>query len=143
MPYISPLDAFVSTLKTKTAVTDILGGTAKIFPIGRVQGQQGSPYITVMEHITRGRPNTAHLTVTMRVRAYFGDNSGNASTVLITALIKTIKESMHLADLGTITDIGFMECRWSGYQSGTLYDYGGRDYYQEVRFDIQLGHALP
>lgn len=138
------LEAFVDSLKTKTAVTTLLpNGSASIFTIGKVTGQQGSPYVTVAELLSRGRPNTAHLTTTIRVRAYFGDNSGNANTLPIMRLIKAIKESMHKDDLGDITDIGFMDCRWSGYQSATLYDYGSRDYYQEVRFDIQLGHALP
>lgn len=142
MPYVSALDAFITKLKAQSAVTSLLpSGASSVFALGRVQGQQGSPYVTVTELLTTGRPNTAHLTTTIRVRAYFGDVSGNATTLAIGQIIKVVKESMHKADLGDITDIGFMECRWSGYQSAFLYDYGTRDYYQEVRFAIQLGHS--
>lgn len=139
------LEAFIKTLKAAAFVSDtglLPNGTSSIFPMGRVQGQQGSPYLTVGELLSRGSENDAHLTTTIRVRAYFGDNSGKASTLLIHKLVVAVKEAMHKANLGDIDGIGFMDCRWSGYQSADLYDYGTRDYYQEVRFNIHLGHTL-
>lgn len=139
----SALDAFITALKSKTAVTSLLNGNSNaIFSQGRVKGGQASPYITVGELMTRGRPTTPHIIITMRVRVYFGDQQGMASMAPLSQIVPVVKEQMHMADLGDIARIGFMDCRWNGYQSPDMFDYALRHYYQEVRFDIYAGHSL-
>ena len=144
MPSATVLESFITKLKTVSAVTALLhDGAASIFVLGRVQGQQDSPYITVGELMTRGRPYSDQMTTTMRVRVYFGDQQGNSSMQPIAQIVPLVRQNMDRVDLGTITGIGFMDCRWNGYQSEDRYDYALRHYYQELRFDLYLGRPMP
>lgn len=139
------LEAFITKLKTISSVTALLAtaDATSIFVLGRVQGQQNSPYITVGELMTRGKPYSDQMITTMRVRVYFGDQQGNSSMQPLAKIVPLVRQNMDRVDLGTITGIGFMDCRWNGYQSEDRYDYALRHYYQELRFDLYLGRPMP
>jgi len=147
---ISPLDAVMTRLKNYPNLLAFLpNGSADVLPTGRATGATNkapgasvSPFLTVSEWQLRGHPNTPHIINTIRVRVYSGDTSGQAQTPLITKILYEVKKALHKFDAGQIDNMGFMDCRWSGYQSATLYDFALRMYFQEIRFDLYLAQSL-
>lgn len=131
-------EAIFNFLKANTSVTGLLqNGASDIYIFGRLQPTSAYPAISV-GHGGSGdfgkHGYGAMFFDTIRVRVYY--KSEQASLNDIEKIVKQLKLSLNKADLGTITGIGFLECRWTGYCSGDLFDPIIRSWYRELRVDV-------